>query len=433
MPEFKTDLHNHTVLSPCGDLEMSPSNLIKTAKRKGIEILGITDHNTTKHCRICEKLGKKEGLFILKGAEITTIEEIHCLAFFENNKEIDELEKLIQDKISRVKNVPEKSGYQVVVDESDIIIEEIDYSLISAINMSIDELEKWVHERNGIFIPAHIDRTYYSLISQLGFIPPDIKAEGFELSKNSSVNEITSKFPYMEEKTFIRNSDAHFIDSVATNSSIYNIKEKKFEEVRKALNKEDNREVIIKKIVFILKDLALHILDISENSVRAGAKKIEISITESSYDDSIVFSVRDNGSGMSEEMVKSVTDPYFTSRNTRKVGMGIPLLKHNAESTGGELKIVSEKGKGTQTTAKFTLSHIDMIPSGDIAGTLIILLTSYSEINFVYTHKAEEKEFTTSSNELKEALEVEDLNTKEIKKIIKEYLVTNIKDLNSKF
>jgi predicted metal-dependent phosphoesterase TrpH len=125
MQLYKADLHTHTVLSPCGDLDMSPYEIIRLAKERQLDIIGITDHNTTKHCPLTRKYGEQMGVFVLMGVEITTKEEAHCLAFFENEKQLSEIEQFLQDNLPDIPNDIEKFGYQVQVDEKgDIVYQE---------------------------------------------------------------------------------------------------------------------------------------------------------------------------------------------------------------------------------------------------------------------------------------------------------------------
>ena len=136
-----------------------------------------------------------------------------------------------------------------------------------------------------------------------------------------------------------------------------------------------------------MREISLHILDIVQNSIVAGASLIGVSILENSEKDIFTVTIKDNGKGMSEELVKSVIDPFTTSRTTRKVGLGIPLFKTAAELTGGSFKIDSVLGEGTTVTAAFVRSSIDRQPLGDIQGTMLGLFTSYESIDFVYTHE----------------------------------------------
>ena len=153
-----------------------------------------------------------------------------------------------------------------------------------------------------------------------------------------------------------------------------------------------------------MKELSLHITDIVQNSIVAGATLVGIEIIENLNKNYLEISITDNGKGMSEELVKRVVDPFTTSRTTRKVGLGIPLFKHAAESTGGRLTIVSELGVGTKVTATFTHDHIDRQPLGDIVGTMLATIVSHEEIDFVYKHIVNGKEFVFETKEVKEVL-----------------------------
>jgi PHP family Zn ribbon phosphoesterase len=235
MTEYKADLHIHTVLSPCGSLEMSPKNILQHAEMRGLKIIGITDHNSTKHCKIIRYLAPKYGIHVLMGAEISTKEEVHCLVFFETEDQIDEFQLFIEPLIPNIKNRPESFGHQVVVDQDDNILEEIENLLISSLNLSIDQLEQIVHKMNGLFIPAHVNRQKFSLTSQLGFVPPDLKLEALELSKHITKEEFIRKNGYLKDYTFIRNSDAHDPASIGEVFSILNLEELSFSGIKKAL------------------------------------------------------------------------------------------------------------------------------------------------------------------------------------------------------
>ena len=138
-----------------------------------------------------------------------------------------------------------------------------------------------------------------------------------------------------------------------------------------------------------MRTLSEHILDIAQNSTRAGAKMIEIIVEESKKKDLCSLTINDNGCGMDEKTLKQATNPFFTSRTTRKVGLGLPLLKQKAEETGGSFSLDSESGKGTKLRAEFQLSNIDRPPMGDIWDTMYLLFLSYRDIQLVYRHVAD--------------------------------------------
>jgi len=213
---YKADLHIHTVLSPCGDLEMSPVNIVNKAKERGLNIIGITDHNTSLHAALVRDIAKREGIFVLTGVEITSREEVHCLGFFETDSELEEFQNFLDKAIMKIPNKPDKFGYQVVVNEQEEIVNQIEHLLIVAINKSVEEIEKEVHRLGGIFILAHIDKKKNSILSQLGFIPTDMNIEGIEFSKYANINGILTEKKYLEKYKYIQSSDAHYIDDVGS-------------------------------------------------------------------------------------------------------------------------------------------------------------------------------------------------------------------------
>jgi len=150
-----------------------------------------------------------------------------------------------------------------------------------------------------------------------------------------------------------------------------------------------------------VEDISLHILDIVENSIRAHAKKIEIRIIGDKKRDLLNIEIIDDGEGMDENTVKNVLDPFFTTRNTRKIGLGLPLLAQSAEESGGIVRIKSKPGKGTKVKATFGYSHIDRRPFGDIGKSLSVLITANPDINFIYDHKENGTSYHLDTKELK--------------------------------
>lgn len=245
MREFVADLHVHTVLSPCGDLEMSPATIVQEAARKKIDILGITDHNSTRHAPLIKRLSEEKGIFVLCGAEVTTKEEIHCLAFFEDLNGLQTFQDYLDAHLKGVKNDPRVFGYQVVVNEFDEVLEEIQPLLISALDQSLDQVGEKVRSLNGLFIPAHIDRPSYSLISQLGFVPPGMVADALEITGRTSRKQMVDQFPYLASYTFIQNSDAHHPDQLGRRTTTFVLDSPGFGEIRLALKGEQGRGVAI--------------------------------------------------------------------------------------------------------------------------------------------------------------------------------------------
>lgn len=146
-----------------------------------------------------------------------------------------------------------------------------------------------------------------------------------------------------------------------------------------------------------MREIALHLLDIVENSVAAGAKQVQITVKEDIHSDRLNIVVQDDGKGMDEGLLARVTDPFVTSRTTRKVGLGIPLLKAAAEACNGSLHIVSQPGRGTRLEVDFQRSHIDRMPLGDLAGTLLTLVVGFPKVHWVFTYQADGAEFVFDS------------------------------------
>ena len=178
-----------------------------------------------------------------------------------------------------------------------------------------------------------------------------------------------------------------------------------------------------------MRELSLNVMDVAQNSVRAEASVVRISVTESDKDDRLTIEIADNGCGMTQEQVQQVIDPFFTTRTTRKVGLGVPLFKLSAEQTGGSFDIQSEKGVGTTTTASYVKSHVDMTPLGDINSTVKILIQCNPDIDFVYTCTTDNGSFTLDTRELRQVLGDVSLDTPDVLEWIADYLEENTKSI----
>jgi len=176
----------------------------------------------------------------------------------------------------------------------------------------------------------------------------------------------------------------------------------------------------------MMPEISMNILDVAQNSVTAGAKLTQIDIIADDAEDTLAVVISDNGRGMTAEQVAQVTDPFFTTRTTRKVGLGVPFLKMAAELTGGNFSIESAPGRGTTTKAVFGLSHIDRMPVGDIAGTMTVLIGSNPDIDFVLRYSAGGNAFELDTNELRAVLEGIPLSQPEVLTYITGFINENI-------
>ncbi|MDH7511451.1 MAG: ATP-binding protein [Clostridiales bacterium] len=171
-----------------------------------------------------------------------------------------------------------------------------------------------------------------------------------------------------------------------------------------------------------MEDLSLHILDIAENSIEAQATTIEIRLEENRRQDLLTLEIIDNGRGMDKKMVKQAADPFVTTKKTRRVGLGLPLLAEAARAANGRLDLESKPGKGTRVRATFQLSHIDLKPIGDIAQTLITLIVGYPAVDIVYVHKVNDSECRLDTKEIKSQLDGVPLQSPEVLKIIRTHI-----------
>ena len=175
----------------------------------------------------------------------------------------------------------------------------------------------------------------------------------------------------------------------------------------------------------MLREISLNILDVSQNSIASKASLIEISVEIDTRRKELVFEIKDNGCGMNEEQLANVTDPFFTSRTTRKVGLGVPFLKQAAEATGGSFEIQSQVGVGTRIRTLFHTGHIDCMPLGDITETIWSIVTMNEALDFVYTYRCDDREFVMDTREIRAIIGDISFLTPEVSKFIRNYLEEN--------
>lgn len=180
-----------------------------------------------------------------------------------------------------------------------------------------------------------------------------------------------------------------------------------------------------------MRELSLNVLDVAQNSISAEASLIEIDVLESRKDASLIISIKDNGKGMTEEQIKKIEDPFYTTRTTRKVGLGVPFFKMAAEMTGGSFNIDSQLGAGTLVTASFSVSHVDFTPIGDMEETIILLIRMNPNLDFVYKRAVDDNEFVLDTREIREILgEDVPLDSNDVIEWISGYLSENIEKLS---
>jgi len=243
MNRFRADLHIHSLLSPCGSLEMSPAGIVEGAIAAQLDMIAVTDHNHTGHCRLVRKLAEKTELYVFFGAEVTTREEVHCLALFEEDEQIENFQEYLDLHLPPIPNHPDYFGDQVIVGEQEEILRELPYLLTNGIGQSISEVEREVHKLGGLFIPAHVDRFTNGIYQQLGLLPSDMQADGIEISRFTTATQMLELHPELKDYTLIQDSDAHFPTDIGRAYTIFEMKKPCLEELAKALRGEKGRRV----------------------------------------------------------------------------------------------------------------------------------------------------------------------------------------------
>ena len=239
---FRADLHVHTCLSPCGDLQMSPRKITAQARKQGVELIAICDHNSAENVPAVIKAAEAEGIAVLPGMEICTSEEIHLLAIFDDLDSVEQMQALVYRHLDG-RNEPDVFGMQVIANELDEVIGFQDKLLIGATNLTVDHVVDEIHRLGGIAVASHIDRESYSVISQLGFIPETLRFDALELSRYIRTEEARKRFAGSRKWPFIRNSDAHFPDDIGLNTCEYLIEGPTLFEISRALRGENGRMI----------------------------------------------------------------------------------------------------------------------------------------------------------------------------------------------
>ncbi len=211
------DFHIHSCLSPCGDEDMTPNNIVNMSILKGLDIIAVTDHNCIGNVRACQEAAKGTNLVVVGGMEIETSEEIHMVVLFENCEALHELENIVSHSLPAIKNKPDIFGQQILMDSEDNFKGFDDRFLITATSLDVISLYKYVSALGGVIFPAHIDKTSYSIISSLGAIPPELKFSAVEIKKSSEGIKIP------DNTIVIHNSDAHYLWDISERENYIDI------------------------------------------------------------------------------------------------------------------------------------------------------------------------------------------------------------------
>ncbi len=237
MRKIRADLHLHTCLSPCADNQMQATVIVKQAKKVGLDMIGICDHNSAENVTAVVKAGVREGLPVIPGIEITSCEEVHILGLFNTEQDLMHLQDMVYHNLSG-ENCEQYFGPQTVVDEWDHVLGTNHRLLIGATTLTVEQIVEAIHRRSGLAIASHVDRERFSLIGQLGFIPKGLELDALEVSTPSSIKQ-GYDYPIV---TF---SDAHFLEDIGKSYTHFMIEDVSVDEIKKALHNEMGRRIIV--------------------------------------------------------------------------------------------------------------------------------------------------------------------------------------------
>lgn len=217
MRRYRYDLHTHSCLSPCGDNDMTPNNLVNMAALLGCEILAVTDHNTCRNAPAAVRVGEAAGVLVIPGMELCTAEEAHVVCLFETVEAALAFDEYVAAHTMHIPNRPEIFGEQLILNEQDEEIGRIDRLLITATEISVNDVQALVASYGGVAFPAHVDKDAYSVTAALGAIPPEAGFRAAELSGGADRAAQLRLYPELQDMILLRDSDAHYLHLMQEN------------------------------------------------------------------------------------------------------------------------------------------------------------------------------------------------------------------------
>jgi 3',5'-nucleoside bisphosphate phosphatase len=232
--KIRAELHVHTVLSPCAEIEMIPPLIVAESIERGLGMIAITDHNSTANIGSVIKAAEGTDLKIIPGMELQSREEVHILCLFDRLEQVEQLQTFVDNHYPKLTNNTEFFGEQFIVDETGEFIQREERLLITSVDLSFEETVNAVHSLDGLAIPAHVNRTAYGLIANLGFIPETAKVDALEISKHLPINDALSLFPQVSGYPLLQGGDAHRLDEILGKNE-FNIQHRNITEIKLAL------------------------------------------------------------------------------------------------------------------------------------------------------------------------------------------------------
>lgn len=232
--KYYYDFHIHTALSPCGDEDMTPNNIVNMALLKELDMIAITDHNSCENVEAVMKVAQGTNLLVIPGMEIESSEEVHMICLFPSLEAAKAMQEIVYNSLPPLKNRTDIFGKQLILNEYDDVIGENDRLLLTATSLSVYDLVKEVERQRGVVYPAHIDRKSYSIISNLGWIPEDLGVKTIEISRYAEFDKYISEYSTFN---LIQSSDAHYLQDISEREHFIELAEKSPAKVIEYLNK----------------------------------------------------------------------------------------------------------------------------------------------------------------------------------------------------
>lgn len=218
---MRYDFHLHSALSPCGDADMTPNNIVGMAMLNGLDAIALSDHNTVGNVAAATEVGKRLGVRVIPGMEVTTAEEVHILTLYPTLSAAEYVAERVYNALPNIVNRPDIFGPQILMDANDEIIGQEEKLLLNACNLSMETLFRYVTEAGGIFIPAHVDRRSYSVLTNLGFIPEELDIAWIEVSRQvTNLSDYLNTRPDLARYRVLQNSDAHYLEDITQDGRV---------------------------------------------------------------------------------------------------------------------------------------------------------------------------------------------------------------------
>ena len=243
--EFRADLHIHTCLSPCAELDMTPYRIVDKAASLGLNIIAICDHNSVENVEVTKRLAKAKGINAIPGIEVTSLEEVHVIGLFRDINSALRIQDIVYENLQTGENDIDAFGYQVVVNENDEVLGFNNRLLIGATKLPVSKVVEAIHSFDGLAIASHIDREGFGIISQLGFIPPDLDLDALEISRNITIDEAKRRFGEYSHFPWVTTSDAHELSDIGKVSTGLFMEHSTFDELCLALKGVGGRKIIL--------------------------------------------------------------------------------------------------------------------------------------------------------------------------------------------